>query len=238
MKKRTLEIKSPSQGKKSKKQNPEKPFIFSENELLLREAQKIVEALGKMLFPCCEVVLHDLTNPNNSIIAIECPLSGRKVGDPATEMGLARIKDPLFPEVVQNYTNTLPNGRSVKSTSIGIKNSEGKFIAAICLNLDISLFSPIKQVLELLTSTTSSAIPETLQTRSTNDVRAAIESFAAQHNAQPRTLSLQQRHDLLDHLVQKGLLQLRNAIPITAETIGISRASVYGILKKRDSFKG
>src|SRR5271163_3216860 len=108
----------------------------AENALLIREARKITEALGKMFAPCCEVVLHDLTKSGNSIIAIECPLSGRKVGQPTTEMGLARIQDPSFPEVVLNYANTFPDGRQAKSTSIGIKNSHGKFVAAICLKLD------------------------------------------------------------------------------------------------------
>ena len=71
---------------------------LNENELLLREAKKIASALGKMFAPSCEVVLHDLTHPEHAIIAIECPLSGRKIGDPATEMGLARIQDKAFPD--------------------------------------------------------------------------------------------------------------------------------------------
>ncbi|HEV7799816.1 MAG TPA: PAS domain-containing protein, partial [Burkholderiales bacterium] len=106
---------------------------MTENELLLRESRKIVEALGKMFAPSCEVVLHDLTHPDHAIIAIETNLSGRQVGDPVTELGLARIEDPGFAEVVQNYPNHFPDGRPAKSTSIGIKNSKGQFIAAICL---------------------------------------------------------------------------------------------------------
>ena len=98
------------------------PGLAHENELLLRESRKIVEALGKMFAPCCEVVLHDLRKPENSIIAIENPLSGRKIGQAVTEMGLARAKDPLFPDIVQNYSNVFPDGRPVKSTSIGIRN--------------------------------------------------------------------------------------------------------------------
>src|SRR6516225_5530485 len=88
---------------------------LKEDAVLLREAAKIVQALGRMLAPCCEVVLHELSNPDHAILAIENPLSGRRIGEPTTEMGLARINVPNFPDVVQNYANSLPDGRQVKS---------------------------------------------------------------------------------------------------------------------------
>jgi predicted transcriptional regulator YheO len=206
----------------------------AEHTLLLREGEKIVEALGKMFAPCCEVLLHDLTEPDRSIIAIENPLSGRRVGDPVTEMGLARLHDSSFPDVVQNYQNTFSDGRPAKSTSIGLKNSEGKFVAAICLNLDISLFSTVQRVLEQLSSVEASApVHETLRTRSTQEVRYAIETFAARNNTQSRALSPQQRREVLHQMEQIGLLDVRHAATIAAETLGISRASVYHALKKK-----
>lgn len=208
--------------------------LRAENALLLREAGKIVESLGKMFAPCCEVLLHDLTQPDHSIIAIENPLSGREVGESVTEMGLARLRDSSFPDVVQNYRNTFPDGRPVKSTSIGLKNSEGKFIAAICLNLDISLFSSVQRVLEQLTSLeTSAPVRETLRTRSTKDVRSAIETFAARYNTQAYALSPQQRREVLHQMEQVGLLDVRHAATTAAEIFGISRASVYHALKKK-----
>ncbi|MBS0349703.1 MAG: PAS domain-containing protein [Proteobacteria bacterium] len=206
---------------------------FSENILLLREAKKIVSALGKMFAPCCEVVLHDLTQPRHSIIAIACPLSGRKIGEPTTELGLARINDPKFPEVVQNYPNRFPDGRSVKSTSIGLKNSQGKFVAAICLNLDISLFSAVQRILTQFTASEQLTLPirENLRVRSTTHLREIIETFATERNTDPRVLSLKQRRQLIQILNESGLLQLRGGVNIVAEILGISRASVYNALK-------
>lgn len=205
----------------------------TENARLLAEAKKIVTAIGRMFAPCCEVVLHDLLRPEHSIIHIECPLSGRKVGDSGTELVLARIQDQNFPDVVQNYTNAFPDGRPVKSTSIGIRNSEGKYIAAICLNLDISLFGSMNRVVEQFISTEAFQAPirETLRARSLNDVRQAIENFAAENNTQPRALSSGQRKELISLLSQVGLLQLRGAPSFVAETIGVCRTSIYNALK-------
>lgn len=227
---------SKTQGKPGRKTTSAKQSespVQAENALLLKEARKIVEALGRMFAPCCEVVLHDLTNPEHAILAIECPLSGRRVGEPATEMGLARINDVSFPDVVQNYANTFPDGRPAKSTSIGIRNSQGMFVAAICLNLDISLFSSMKMVIEQLTSTYTNTSPvrETLRSRSLDEVRNAIGTYAAQRNTQPRALSTQQRREVILLLSADGLLQLRGAASAAAEHLGISRASLYKVLK-------
>jgi predicted transcriptional regulator YheO len=207
---------------------------LSESALILREARKIVVALGRMFAPCCEVVLHDLTRPEHSVIAIECPLSGRKVGDSATEMLFARIKDLNFPDVVQNYPNSFPDGRPAKSTSIGIRNSNGRCIAAICLNMDVSLFSAFNRVLGQLTLTGVEGAPvsETLRARTVDDVRQAIERFAAQHNSQPRALAPKLRRELINALAELGLLRLRGAVPIAAEILGLSRASIYNALNK------
>ncbi len=84
--------------------------LRQENALLLREAEKIVQALGVMFAPGCEVVLHDLTQPDRAIVAIANNLSNRRIGDAATEMGLERIASPEFPDVVQNYASVFPDG--------------------------------------------------------------------------------------------------------------------------------
>ncbi len=65
------------------------------------------------------------------------------MGDSATELGLARIVDPEFPEVIANYANRFADGRPAKSTSIGLKDKSGKYIAAICMNIDVSYLQSV-----------------------------------------------------------------------------------------------
>lgn len=115
---------------------------MSDEDELLRESEKTVVALGRMFPGLCEVVLHDLRDPEHAVRAVEGGLSGRRVGDLATELGLARIQDPGYPDVLQNHPDRVPGGRAAKSTSIGIRNGEGRFVAAICLNLDVSPRAP------------------------------------------------------------------------------------------------
>jgi predicted transcriptional regulator YheO len=74
------------------------------------------------------VVDHDLLDPEHGIAYIAKNLSGREVGDAATELGLAPMTNPNFPDVIANYSNTLPVGRPAKSTSIGLRDRQGKYI--------------------------------------------------------------------------------------------------------------
>ncbi|WP_261247430.1 helix-turn-helix transcriptional regulator [Serratia ficaria] len=206
--------------------------LRQENALLLREAEKIVQALGAMFAPGCEVVLHDLTQPDHAIVAIANNLSNRRIGDAATEMGLERIASPEFPDVVQNYASAFPDGRPAKSTSIGLRNSQGAFVAAICLNLDVSIFNSVTAILQQLTAVVQSAPQEVEGARSLSDIAAVINAFAASHATQPRALSSEQRLLVIQQLKRQGYLQLRGAATMAAEALGISRVSVYNLLKR------
>ena len=199
----------------------------------MREASRITAALGETFAPLCEVVLHDLTVPEQSIVQIENNLSGRSVGDPATEIGLARIADSGFPDVIANYANKFADGRPVKCTSIGLKDKSGKYVAAICLNVDISYLKSVGAYLHELTRIKSEHAPvdENLGSRS-RDVGAKIRAFAAARNRDPRALTSQEKGEILQQLAAAGELERRGAAEKIAAIIGLSRSNIYYYLKR------
>lgn len=206
---------------------------MTEDELLLREAETIVVAIGRMFTGLCEVVLHDLRDPEHAIRVIENNLSGRAVGDPATELGIARIEDPDYPNVLQNYPNTFPDGRPAKSTSIGLRNSQGVYIAAICLNLDLSLLSHAVRTLQTLVRTDEQerSLSESLRARTVDNLRAAVEKFAVSRGRTARSLDAAAKKDLVRSLRDEGLLDVKRAVPALTEILGVSRATVYNYAK-------
>nr|WP_145486791.1 MULTISPECIES: PAS domain-containing protein [Streptomyces] len=204
------------------------------DEHLVQEAEKIAVALGRMFPGLCEVVLHDLRDPDRSIRAIENNLSDRQVGDPATELGLSRIADPAYPDVVQNYPNRFPDGRPAKSTSIGIKNAEGRYIAALCLNLDVSVLSPVTLTLANLVATDDGhgdTPLETLRDRHARELRRAVEELSAERGAPPRSLSRTDKKALVQQLNRDGYFESRDAARTIADLLGVSRATVYNYAK-------
>ena len=199
-----------------------------EQQNLLEQMRQVADGLGQTLAPFCEVVLHDLLDPEHAILAIHNNLSGRAVGAPATELGLARAADPDFAQVIANYPNTFADGRLAKSTSIGIKDSQGQYIAALCMNVDLTVFRSLNSLLTQFGSVNSAAgVSETLEPAGADAIRARIDQFAARLATTPRALKADERKALMRELKDSGLGDVRRAMEIVAAYLNVSRATVY-----------
>jgi len=206
--------------------------ITAEQNVLLEQLQHIAQGLGETFAPFCEVVVHDLMHPRHAILSIHNNLSGRQVGDPATELGLARISDPQFPQLITNYANQFPDGRPAKSTSIGIKDSSGEFVAALCMNVDLTLFRGLQNVLSQFGSTGAGAeVQESLDPSNAEALRNRIDQFAARLATTPRALSAKDRRALMRELKKSGCLDVRRSMETAALHLGVSRATVYSDAK-------
>ncbi|NBF05057.1 transcriptional regulator [Pseudomonas sp. Fl5BN2] len=198
---------------------------------LISQLEQIAEGLSKTFSPFCEVVLHDLRDPDHAILAIHNNLSGRKLGAPATELGLARIADPAYPQVIANYQNQFSDGRQVKSTSIGIKDSSGKYVAALCMNIDLSIFRGLQGMLEQFGSFSGDTPSESLDPIGADTIRNRIDQFAARLATTPRALKAADRRVLLQELKDSGCMDVRRAMETVASHLGVSRAAVYTYAK-------
>ncbi|WP_321795711.1 transcriptional regulator [Burkholderia sp. BCC1988] len=211
--------------------NTPRPRPQSEQASLIEQVLRIAEGLGAMFAPFTEVVVHDLRTPEHAILAIHNNLSGRAIGDPATELGLARIADDDFPEVLANYANRFADGRTAKSTSIGIKDSGGRYVAALCLNADVTLFRGFQGMLNQFCSTEGAPVAETLDPAGADAIRQRIDAFATRLATTPRELKTDQRRELMQALKADGFLEVRRAMEIVAQHLGVSRATVYNDAK-------
>lgn len=199
-----------------------------EQQNLLAQMKQVADGLGQTLAPFCEVVLHDLLDPEHAILAIHNNLSGRSVGAPATELGLARAADPDFAQVIANYPNTFADGRLAKSTSIGIKDSQGQYIAALCMNVDLTVFRSLNSLLTQFGNVnTAAGVSETLEPAGADAIRARIDQFAARLATTPRALKADERKALMRELKESGLSDVRRAMEIVAAYLNVSRATVY-----------
>lgn len=204
----------------------------AEQQALLEQLKQVAQGLGETLAPFCEVVVHDLLHPEQAILAIHNNLSGRQPGDPATELGLARIADPQYQQIIANYANQFADGRQAKSTSIGIKDSSGRYIAALCLNVDLTLFRGLQSMLGQFGSVGAAAgVTESLDPISADAIRDRIDQFAARLATTPRSLKATERRTLIRELKEAGCMEVRRAMEIVAMHLGVSRATVYSDAK-------
>jgi predicted transcriptional regulator YheO len=134
--------------------------------------------------------------------------------------------------VIANYANQFSDGRSAKSTSIGIKDSSGKYVAALCMNIDLTLFRGLQNAVgQFVRIDTDGAAQESLDPAGADLIRQRIDQFAAKLATTPRALKTEDRRTLLRELRDSGVLEIRRAMEIAALYLGVSRATVYSDAK-------
>ena len=179
---------------------------------LIDNVKQIADGLARTFAPFCEVVVHDLR-------------------DPATELGRLRIADSSYPQIVANYANQFADGRPAKSTSIGIKDAEGRYVAALCMNVDLTLFRSMQNALEQFNATDASPVQESLDPANAEAIRRRIDQYAASLASSPQLLKASERRALMRELKVGGFLEVRRAVEIAASHLGISRATAYNDIK-------
>lgn len=124
---------------------------------------RMAHALAKQFGNDCEIVIHDLTmNPNeSSIILIENGhVSNRKVGDGPSSVVLEVLaKDPAEVEDHLCYLTEV-DGKILKSSTIFIRDDDGKIIGLFGINYDISRIIMLKNELQDMISVDSSKTEE------------------------------------------------------------------------------
>lgn len=110
--------------------------INEEKDFLKRLVKMLEMQLGKDT----EIVLHDLTRPYDSTIVeiANGNLSGRKVGDSGTNLGLEVLRGKVQNGDRFNYITNGKDGKVFRSSSMYIYNDEHKAIGSICINTDIT----------------------------------------------------------------------------------------------------
>lgn len=100
----------------------------------------IMTLIARQFGEQCEVVLHDWEQGyDHSIVAIENGhVTDRKVGDPGSNLGLTVMRGTQDDGNNFNYVTKTKTGKTIRSSTVYLKNDEGKAVGAICINYDVS----------------------------------------------------------------------------------------------------
>lgn len=203
---------------------------------------KLVEFLGKVMGSHTEVVLHDMTDPNNSIIAIvNGHVSGRKVGGPATDLVLKIINDhPAHPQnYLCNYMAFGEDGRRLRSSTFFIHDKNDKIIGMLCINMDCQALLDALDILKSLTTFEPSdptgdkteAISENLATSAEKLTLQSIREAVHASGCPPDKMTQPDKIRVVKKLYGSGIFLLKGSVTRTAQFLKISEPSVYRYLK-------
>lgn len=223
---------------------------------LLNQYKIMVDFLGDTLGPDYEIVLFDLENGNNTVIAH----SSKKQPNPSIG---SKIPKEMLKHLVENtfsendYCTNMPgkkNSISVNRNScMLIKDSEGNLNGLLCIIFDdsrfiklhdylISVAHPLEFVknhsfhtihnMEMyensqIIDNTSEQTPDT---NLKNLIETSFRDAVMQADVPSDRLTQEERLTVIKYLKEYGFFRMKGAVPYAAEHLGCSTASIYRYL--------
>ncbi|HHY92307.1 MAG TPA: hypothetical protein GX511_03100 [Firmicutes bacterium] len=198
---------------------------------LLKALIPVVEGLGKTFGRYTEVVLHDISDPEHSIIAIaNGEVSGRSLGGPMTEVGLRMIRASQGAQDLLNYSNYTRDGRKLKSSTILLRDETGQIIGCLCINVDLTEMSAAERVLQEYCRVEDAGPAETLATNVSDVLEHLVEQAVAETGKVPVHMTREDKIQVVKTLEKQGAFLVRGAAEYIAKILGVSRYTVYNYL--------
>lgn len=203
---------------------------------ILKGAIPIVDGIAMTFGKNCEVVLHDISNPQNSIIAIaNGHVSGRTIGGPMSEYGLATLRKGEFDKNKVNFLKKTSDGRILKSSSLFIRDENNKVIGFLCINFDMSELSIVRNILNDFIDVTDSCPIESSSEESfgstINEVLGSIVNKTLESLGKPVAfMSKEEKVNIVEMLDEKGVFLIKGAIDYVAKVLCVSRYTIYNYL--------
>ncbi|MFZ5591254.1 MAG: helix-turn-helix transcriptional regulator [Bacillota bacterium] len=200
---------------------------------ILKSYLPLVEGLGRTLGRHVEVVLHDVSRTEASIIAIaNGHVTGRGVGSPATDLLMEYIAADAERRVdsVLNYLTTARDGRKLKSSTFLIRDEKEQVIGALCINMDLTHLDMAKKFLEELAWTETDQSPESFPENVGDFLQIMLKKALSLVDRPVTLLSKEEKVKVVQYLDKNKVFNIKGAVDIVARELGVSRYTIYNYL--------
>ncbi len=211
--------------------------VLTDKEVLQRYID-VLPFFGKVCGPGAELVVHDLSDPEHSLVAIENNISGRQIGNPMTDLvrELVRSGDHLSADFKADYVGK-SKGKKFLSSTYYIKN-EGRLIGFLCVNKDMDPVREATGALQCLLERFDLLPPqegqasENLENPMTDLMHDRIAEIIAQSGVPPVRMSLEEKVRTVHRLNKDGVMMMKGAMAEIAKQLQVSVTTVYRYLNK------
>lgn len=209
---------------------------MKEIEKILESFIPIAKSTAKMFGPNCEVVIHDLTNPQASVMfTVNNHVTGREVGQSFDHLVKTVLQSKDFKEDhLAGYTFTTEDKRTIRSSTSLIRDSKQKVIGAFCINFDVealyqmqhfmdTFFSPPVDVQENRTPSSEDEI---------ENVEEIVDQLIQQiiQNSVHPVMKRHEKVELIRFMDEKGIFLMKGSVEKVASLLGVSKVTVYSYL--------
>ena len=177
----------------------------------------------------CEVVLHDLEDPEHSVVQLQVGRFNQLV--PAVMMS-----KKLETGLVTNYYFHSSEGKLIKSSTAFIKD-DNKVIGAICINIDVSHIKAYINELEAQLP----GLEDMNHRKSRRDVvdsNAHIGDIVTDlidtilDGRDAAGMPRKEKMDIIKEMNERGVFLMKGAIDVVSEKMGIAKVTIYSYLDR------
>ena len=208
----------------------------------LEELKQIAKGIAATFGSSCEVVIHDVSakNPEHSIVAIENGhVTGRKVGDGASHVVLEQVRSAdTQPSDHLSYLTKTPSGKLLKSSTVYIRDEDGKVAALFCINFDVTALNMASSTLqELASPMDTQSTPERISPN-VNDVLDDLIDHPMRLIGKPvELMTKDDKVRAIQFLSERGALLITKSGDKIARHFGISKYTLYSYLDQKQEEK-
>ncbi len=190
---------------------------------------QIAQGIATLLHPYAEVVVHDLEKQRIAILVNN--FSKRKIGSPTL------LEDMEFTPgqwVIGPYEKINWDGRTLKSISIVLRNSQSTPEAIMCINLDVSAANNIHQHLELFLRSNGMIVqPKALFKDDWHEkINRFVNNWLSENNRTIAALNRNEKQKIVALLYEQGAFKGKQAASYVAGILGLGNSTVYKYLKE------
>ena len=202
--------------------------------VLLKSLIPIAETIGKTFGNRCEVVLHDLTIPEKSVVyTVNGDVTGRREGQTFDRLVRSVLLNKNFTrDYAVNYTFETEDGRRIKSSSSLVRDEAGEVVGVFCVNYDITFMKNLHDELELFLPMQEDSSVICPEMAADQDVSTVVDTLIDNivSGRKKQGLTKQDNLEMIRFMDDKGIFLVKGAIDKVAACMGLSKVTIYGYL--------
>ncbi len=199
------------------------------DRVVLNSYIPVLENLASYLGNSFEIVLHSLEDYDHSVICIiNGEHTGRTVGAPITDLALDML-DAIAKGKPAVYFSKNKKGEPLKSTTIPIRGEDNRIVGLICINmyLNTSLDDFINSLVPTERLAPTDNAQENFAANTNELISTTLASVREVVCADDSILPSNKNKKIVESLYEKGIFRLKDAVPIIADFMGVSKNTIY-----------
>lgn len=207
-------------------------------EEILKGYIPVAKMIAKMFGPQCEVVIHDLTQPQSSVIfTMNNHVTGREVGQSFDHLvKQVLLSDDFKEDHLAGYEIETADKKKTKSSTALIRDHDGQVIGALCINYALDQMMQIKALLDVFLpgeqhdSYPAVSVEHTAEP--TQNVEEIVDRLIHQMIATSKHPNMRrdEKIALVRFMDEKGIFLMKGSVDKVADKLGISKVTVYSYL--------